>query len=150
MGRIAASKGSSVEIDLAVASISGLDLVKKNTGFSLAKRKSKLHGMYKTKSFSHKVDEKYFGNIRNKGKNPYNPIFDEAAIFVISLLEKFDSQQIDNLTKLTDMRFAASFSEDAFSEHMEVKNGLVTLTSLPSEDDGMFQKVRALRVRTSS
>ena len=45
------------------------------------------------------------------------------------------------------MRFAASFSEDAFAEHMETKQGRVILTSLPSEDDSMYQKVRAIRVR---
>jgi hypothetical protein len=45
------------------------------------------------------------------------------------------------------MRFAASFSDDAFAEHMATKNGRVILTSLPSEDDSMYKKVRAIRVR---
>ena len=45
------------------------------------------------------------------------------------------------------MRFAASFSEDAFAEHIETRQGQVILVSLPSEDDSMLQKVRAIRVR---
>ena len=147
MGRIAESKGHKVEIDLAVADISGRDLVDEKSGFSFGKLKPKMHNIFKTKSFSHDVDEKFFKNLRQKNKQPYQPIFDEVAAFVVELLETYDNKQVNELNKLTDMRFAASFSEDAFAEHMETKQGRVILSSLPSEDDSMYQKVRAIRVR---
>ena len=149
MGRIAESDGANVEIDIALVSITGQDMIAENSGFSLSltKPKPKMHGVFKTKSFAHNVDDDYFKSVRNKGKNPYAPVFEEVAAFVVKVLEKYDVQKIDNLTKLTDMRFAASFSEDAFSEHMEVKDGLVKLISLPNDDDLMLQKVRSIRVR---
>ena len=147
MGRIAESKGHHVEIDLAVADISGRDLVDENSGFSFSKPKPKMHDIFKTKSFSHNVDEAFFKNPRHKSKNPYQPVFDEAADFVVKLLQTYDTKQVNDLTKLSDMRFAASFSEDAFAEHMEIKQGRVILTSLPSEEDSLYQKVRAIRVR---
>ena len=56
MGRIADSKGYEVEIDLAVADISGRDLVNEKRGFGFGKRKPKIHDIFKTKSFSHDVD----------------------------------------------------------------------------------------------
>ena len=147
MGRIAESKGHHVEIDLAVADISGRDLVDENSGFSFSKRKPKMHDTFKTKSFSHNVDEAFFKNPRHKDKNPYQPVFDEAADFVVELLQTYDTKQVNDLAKLSDMRFAASFSEDAFAEHMETKQGRVILTSLPSEEDNLYKKVRAIRVR---
>ena len=147
MGRIAESKGHEVEIDLSVADISGRDLVEEKGGFGFGKRKPKMHDIFKTKSFSYSVDEKFFKNPRHKNQQPYQPLFDEAAAFVVDLLETYDDKQVNDLNKLTDMRFAASFSEDAFAEHMEIKQGRVILTSLPSADDNMYQKVRAIRVR---
>ena len=60
MGRIAESKGHSVEIDLAVADISGRDLVDEKGKFGFGKRKAKMHDFFKAKSFSHDVDEKFF------------------------------------------------------------------------------------------
>ena len=147
MGRIAESKGHSVEIDLAVADISGRDLVHEKGGFGFGKRKPKMHDIFKTKSFSLDVDEKFFKNLRHKNQQPYQPLFDEAAAFVVDLLKTNDDKQANDLNKLTDMRFAASFSQDAFAEHMETKQGRVILTSLPSENDSMYQKVRAIRVR---
>ena len=147
MGRIAKSKGYEVEIDLAVADISGRDLVDEKGGFSFGKRKTKMHNIFKTKSFSHDVDEKFFTNPRHKNQQPYQPLFDEAADFVVDLLKTYDNKQVNDLNKLTDMRFAASFSQNAFAEHMETKQGVIVLTSLPSEDNTMYQKVRAIRVR---
>jgi len=147
MGRIAESRGSHVEIDLAVADISGRDLVDEATGFGFTKPRPKLHGIFKTKTFAHKVEDGFFKNPRHKDKNPYQPVFDDAAAYVVDLLKPYDSTQAQNLTKLADMRFAASFSEDAFAEHIETKQGRVILTSLPSDDDSMYQKVRAIRVR---
>ena len=147
MGRIAESKGHHVEIDLAVADISGRDLVDENSGFGFSKPKPKMHDTFETKSFLHNVDEAFFKNPRHKAKNPYQPVFDEAADFVVELLQAYDTKQVNDLTKLSDMRFAASFSEDAFAEHMETKQGRVILTSLPSEEDSLYQKVRAIRVR---
>ena len=147
MGRIDTSNGGSVEIDIAVADISGRDVIDDKGGFSFGTKKPKLHNVFKTKSFSHDVDEKFYKNPRNKTKNPYQPVFEDAAAYVVKLLEDVDSKRVNDLTKLTDMRFAASFSEDAFAEHMDVKGGRVVLTSLPNEDDSMYQKIRAIRVR---
>ena len=147
MGRIAESKGHEVEIDLAVADISGRDLVNEKGGLGFGKRKPKMHDIFKTKSFSHDVDEKFFKNPRHKNQQPYQPLFDEAATFVVELLETYDNNKVNDLNALADMRFAASFSEDAFAEHMETKQGRFILTSLPSEDDSMYKKVRAIRVR---
>ena len=93
MGRIAKSKGYEVEIDLAVADISGRDLVDEKGGFGFGKRKPKMHNIFKTKSFSHDVDEKFFTNPRHKNQQPYQPLFDEAADFVVDLLETYDSNR---------------------------------------------------------
>ena len=147
MGRIAQSKGHHVEIDLAVADISGLDLIAQKEKFNFGKPKPKLYNMFKTKSFDHNVDENFFKSPRNKGKNPYQPVFTEAAAYVVDLLNKHDDERVRNLNKLSTMRFAASFSEDAFAEYMEIDKGRIVLTGLPNNEDSMYRKVQAIRVR---
>lgn len=59
IGRIAKSNGEEIEIDIEVFDISG----KKWMG----------------ESFDHEVAPEFHKNIRNKGKDPYDPVFAEAA-----------------------------------------------------------------------
>ncbi len=149
MGRIDTSNGGEVEIDIAVADIAGHDLVAKkgSFNFSLSQQKPKLYGAFKTKSFSPSVEEKFFKKVRNKGQNPYQPVFDEVAAYVEKLVKALDKKRINDLRQLSDMRFAASFSEDAFSEYMQLEKGKYVVTGLPSKDDGIYRKVQAIRVR---
>ena len=97
--------------------------------------------------YRHRVKEYFWRDPRNAGKDPYQPVFDEAAADVAALVEKRSSRELTDLRHITEIRFAKSFSEDAFAEYVEERGGRVTLTALPDRNDPMLERTRAIRVR---
>jgi hypothetical protein len=127
LGKIIESNGGKVEIEIKVVDISG-------------KR-------WFVRSFERSVEPEYYKNIRNNGKDPYDSVFVDASNRIAIELESYKTEQLETLTRVTDLRFGANFSSAAFSEHMSVENGKVKLESFPSEDDPMLRRTRAIRVR---
>lgn len=127
LGRIEESNGQNVEISLVGVDISG------NAWFE--------------NSFDHTVEENFHNSVRNDGKDPYDPVFEEAAQYVVDQLKRRSASSLADLKKLADLRFAASFTEQAFAKHMKLDGGRVILTSLPSDNDPMLKRTRAIRVR---
>lgn len=127
LGKIITSDGAEVEIELEVVDISG-------------KR-------WMREEFSHGVGTGFHKNTRNKNKDPYDPVFEEAAEEIAKLLRRRKPKELDNLRAITELRFGQYLVADAFNEHLRVKNQLHTLTSLPSDDDAQLKRVRATRVR---
>lgn len=127
LGTIEESDGENVEIDIGAFDISG------NRWFE--------------KSFDHSVDENYHGNYRNKGKDPYDPVFAEIAQYVLEQLRYRDTEELRTIKRITDLRFAASFSDAAFADYLDVSDGKYHLTAYPSSEDPMLAKTQAVRVR---
>jgi hypothetical protein len=127
LGKIEQSNGAEVEIDIEVYDISG----------------ARWYG----KSFDHEVEEGFHKNLRNKGKDPYDPVFEDAAAFLTKETGYYEPKEFETLARLSDLRFAASFAEEAFASHLERKNGVYVLHSYPSSDDPMLRRTRAIRVR---
>ena len=146
-GRIEQSTGHDVEISLSVSSITGEDVIARYAAGSFSFSKLINRDGRTIKSFEHTVDKNYFTNPRNDNQQAYQPVFYQASDFVVSLLKKYSEAEKAELGNLSDLRFAASFSEDAFSEYMVTEKGKTVLVGMPSMDDPMYQKVRALRVR---
>ena len=146
-GRIEQSTGHDIQLSFTVASIAGEDLIARSSVASSSFARLYNSGELVSKKLEYTVDENYFMNPRNNKQEAYQPIFDQASDFVVSLLEKYSEAEKEELTHLSNLRFAASFSEDAFSEYMLTERGKINLLSMPSMDDPMYQKVRALRVR---
>ena len=127
LGRIVESNGEEVEIEIEVIDISG-------------KR-------WFTEDFDHKVSEGFHRDMRNDGKDAYDPLFEEAAEKIIEELSDHGLKELENLHYLADIRFGANFSDSAFMQYMKTNGGEYTLVSKPSDDDPMLQRVRAIRVR---
>jgi len=127
LGKIVESNGEKIEIEIKVLDISGRH--------------------WFTRSFEHSVEPEYYKNIRNDGKDPYDPVFVDASNRIAIELESYKTERLETLTRVSDLRFGASFSSAAFSEHMAVDNGIIKLESFPSEDDPMLRRTRAIRVR---
>ncbi|TQV78005.1 hypothetical protein FKG95_20710 [Denitrobaculum tricleocarpae] len=127
LGQIVESNGEDVEITVEVLDITG--------------------ERWFTRSFDHEVEPGFHKNIRNEGKDPYDPVFDEAANRIAQELEDYESAELDRLKQTTELRFGSSFTQEAFSDHLVTKNGRAELTSFPSENDPMLQRTRAIRVR---
>lgn len=154
VGRVVESSGEDVEIAIQVFDIAGRDLITANRTSSfnflsgVVDTKKIVGDSVSEKSFSHSVDDEFFKDIRNKGKDSYQPVFDDAAAYVVTLLKDLSVTDTVDLKKIADLRFAASFSNEAFSEHMTTaEDGTVSLVSMPAENDATLQKVRAIRIR---
>lgn len=127
LGRIEQSNGQQVEIELEVVDIAG-------------KR-------WFAESFSHEVAAAFHRDLRNDGKDPYEPLFAEAAAEIVAELRNHSPQELAELHYLADIRFGAHFSETSFLPYMNTEKGEFTLVSKPSDEDPMLQRVRAIRVR---
>ena len=127
LGRIEESNGDKVAIEIEVIDISG-------------KR-------WLNKSFEHEVSESFHKNLRNKGMDPYDPLFKKAADAIAELLQKRGLKELEDLHYLADLRFGANFSENNFMQYMKLESGEFSMVSKPSDDDPMLQRVRAIRVR---
>lgn len=127
LGRIEQSNGEEVEIEIEVIDISG-------------KR-------WLDDSFEHEVSEDFHRDLRNKGLDPYDPVFEEAAAEIIEELNDHSLQELEDLHYLADLRFGANFSENTFKQYMKTNGDTFSLVSKPSDEDPMLQRVRAIRVR---
>jgi len=127
IGKINESNGEKVDIQLKVYDISGK--------------------LWFSKSFDHEVPEDFFNNIRNKGKDPYDPVFKQAANRLVEELAYHPAEELAQLQSLTDLRFGANFSEASFAPYMKIHGGKVSLIGYPDKDDTMLRRVKAIRVR---
>ena len=127
IGAIEKSDGQDVEIAIEVVDIGG--------------------NRWMRKRYRHRVKEYFWRDPRNEGMDPYQPVFDEAAADIAKLVKKRSSQALAELRHIAEIRFAKSFSEDAFAEYISEQGRRVTLTALPDPNDPMLERTRAIRVR---
>lgn len=127
VGKIIESNGEDVKINLIATDISGKKWFSKN--------------------FKHRVKSSFHGDIRNKGKDSYTPLFEKAAKYVVQKLKKYDAAQLAQLKRISEIRFGTSLSEETFARYLKAKNGRVILASAPADDDPMLQRIKPIRVR---
>nr|WP_241664505.1 hypothetical protein [Ningiella ruwaisensis] len=108
-----------------------------------------------TKDFAHEVSTNFFRDQRNQGKNPYQPVFDQASDYVVSLLSELSEDEKQQIKNMSLMRYAQYYSPDAFARYIESdikrKNGQryykFELTGMPDESDPMLQRIKELRAQ---
>ena len=127
IGKIDASDGEEVEIEIKAVDISGRE--------------------WFTRYFDHEVEMSFHENIRNKGKDPYAPVFTKAANRIAIELEEIPDKDLKQLKQITELRFGANMNDEAFARHLNIKDGRATLVSLPSDENPMLRRVRTVRVR---
>lgn len=127
LGQIKQSNGEEVEIDVQVFDISGKEWL--------------------DETFDHEVSTAFHRNIRNKGRDAYDPVFEKAAKEIADKLDDHSNKELADLHYLADLRFGANFSSDTFMSYMKADGNQYEITSKPSDYDPMFQRVKAIRVR---
>lgn len=127
IGKILKSNGEDVHIHITATDISG------KKWFS--------------KDFKHRVKENFHNNIRNKGKDPYQPVFDEAAAYIVEKLNRKKAADLVQLQHISEIRFAASVSDANFAKYLKFSGGRAKLTAVPAADDPQLLRVQPMRVR---
>ena len=126
-GKILKSNGEDVHINISVVDISG----KK----------------WFTKDFKHRAKEGFHNNIRNKGKDAYNPVFEKAAAYIVKKLTARKPAELAQLQAISEIRFGGSLSEETFAKYLKTSGGRVSLAAAPADDDPMLQRIKPIRVR---
>ncbi len=127
LGRIEESNGEEVEISIKAIDIRGREWL--------------------DQTYEHEVSEAFHKSIRNGGRDSYDPVFEEVAEKVNKIYVEKNPKIMEDLTFVSDLRFGANYLDSAFIQYFEVDGDQYKLVSKPSDDDPMFQRVKALRVR---
>jgi len=96
------------------------------------------------KTYKHRTNEYYFNNIRNKGIDPFDPIYRSVVGDVITALKKQDLEKIE-LT--TNLRFASQLNENQFYDALEKKNGYYELGFVPASNDPMLLRSKNVQLK---
>jgi len=99
------------------------------------------------RSFEHAVGQGFYKNIRNRGTDAYDLVFARAAAYLVEQLDRQPDADLERLKLLTDLRFGASLTEEAFTNHLGREADHYVLTSYPSADDPMLRRTKDVRVR---
>lgn len=127
LGKILESDGEDVGFNLTVIDISGKQWLDDN--------------------FEHKVTEGFYKNLRNKGADPYDPAFKDAADTIASLLKDKNNPELSRLKDIAQLRFGASFNQEAFMQYLNTDNNYFQLVAMPSDNDPILKRVSSIRVR---
>ena len=80
--------------------------------------------------------------------DPFQNLFVRIANDVLAYREKLSDQQAIELRTISELRFAKTFSPEAFDEYIGAKrDGTLSIARLPAENDSILQRVRKIRDR---
>ncbi|TDJ40398.1 MAG: hypothetical protein E2O54_08080 [Gammaproteobacteria bacterium] len=80
--------------------------------------------------------------------DPFQSLYRRVADDMAKHLHNLDPDQIIEIRRIAEMKFARDFSPDAFAEHVaETRSGETVLLRLPAENDPMLGRVRKVRER---
>lgn len=130
MGAIREVRGEDVEIEIVAArDISGSDWLR-------------------GEKYEYQVKESFFRyGARNKGKDPYQPVFKQVAEAIVNEVKKRSNEELTSLRDLTEVRFASALAPESFGDHVEREGDRTRLKSLPAENDPMFRNTLGVRVQ---
>ncbi len=103
--------------------------------------------LMRTKTFKHRVQERFHTSARTRGTDAYAPIFDQIAVAIVAKLAKKKKKYFKDLKGITEMRFANLFGSDYFAEFVKEKRGTYKLVGMPAENDPVYAKIRAMRIQ---
>ena len=89
----------------------------------------------------------YAGTTRNTN-DPFQAVYNTIANDLLLQLEKLSPKERADVRVVTELRFARSFSPDAFDGYLkENRKGQFEIQRLPAADDPMLARVRQIRER---
>jgi hypothetical protein len=92
---------------------------------------------------------KYSYQMTTRAKlDPFQAIYNRIANDLLLKQQSFSPEELARIRLVNELRFARSFSPDAFQEHLSSdRKGRYTIQRLPAEDDPMLARVRKIRER---
>ncbi len=99
------------------------------------------------KKYLDRVPEKAYSKYRDLTQDPYQDIYNSIANDLLAIRERMSTKELETIRHVAELRFAADLVPVAYAEHLEENNGIHRVRRLPSEDDPMMNRMRAVRER---
>ncbi|MBL4827051.1 MAG: hypothetical protein JKY66_04945 [Spongiibacteraceae bacterium] len=126
-GKIINSNGEYLELRVVVKDASGVQWFSKT---------------YKSEA------SKYSYEDRRLDKEPFRSVYNTIANDMVTFRNSLSAEDVQRIRMITELKFAQSFSPDAFEKHLNrKKDGLYEIKRAPSENDPILQRVRTIRER---
>lgn len=115
-GKIIKSNGEDLHIEISAIDSTGSKLIK-------------------NKIYKHRTNEEFYRNLRNKGKDPFDKLFDDISN---DLIKSLRSKDLYNIQQITELRFAREMDMTNFKESVVEKNNIVYANFIPAVNDPLF------------
>ncbi len=80
--------------------------------------------------------------------DPFQNLFIRIANDLLKYREAISDERAQELRTISELRFAKKFSPEAFDSYIkEDRNGILSISRLPAENDSILQRVRKIRER---
>ncbi|WP_082679588.1 MULTISPECIES: hypothetical protein [Microbulbifer] len=101
-----------------------------------------------TKEYSEKASHYAYDRKHPTEGDAFQGLYNKIANDMLVYRQQLSDQYIAELRTISEMKFARSFSPDAFSRYLtRSEDGIYQLNALPAENDPMLQRVRRIRER---
>jgi len=90
----------------------------------------------------------YDSSIRSLNEEPFQGVYNDIVNDLIKYREKIEPEEIYTIRKITELKFARSFSPEAFNDHIETdRRGNYVIKRLPAENDPTLERINKIRQR---
>ena len=80
--------------------------------------------------------------------DPFQDLYDQINNDLLSMRDSLSEQELINLRRVSQMVYATELSPESFAHTLEVgPGGLLTVSSLPADDDPMMRRVGDMQLR---
>ncbi|MFA0811201.1 hypothetical protein [Microbulbifer epialgicus] len=101
-----------------------------------------------TKEYSENASHYAYDRKHPTEGDAFQGIYNRVANDMLEYRQTLSNQQIVEIRTISEMRFARSFSPEAFDRYLhQTENGIFFLSALPAENDPMLIRVRKIRER---
>ncbi|MEM6707716.1 MAG: hypothetical protein AAF648_02910 [Pseudomonadota bacterium] len=127
-GKILHSDGESLRLEVQVADVTGR--------------------RWFTREYEALASKYAYGDSIPPDIDPFQAFYKDLANDMLAYRQSLSEDEIREIRQVAELKFARSFSPDAFGEHLSGDDGeRLSLARLPSEDDPMLERVRKIRER---
>jgi len=100
------------------------------------------------KAYKDRISQKAYSKYRDLTLDPYQNVYNEIANDLLSERNQLSEKELKTVRQVAELRFAADLVPTAFAANLaEEGNGKYKIRRLPSVDDPMVQRMRAVRER---
>jgi hypothetical protein len=83
----------------------------------------------------------------NKGREPFQSLYNEIANDLLEKKRELDAEDVVEIRRVTELRFAQDLAPDAFQSYLKLHKGKYETAKLPAEGDPMMEHLGEIRDR---